>query len=101
MCFIVFASLLYFTGESLRVLFAYYGISCANNRHIWPNILWKSENWVKNRCNRSSCYGVVTPEDFGNPYPNCNGDFLVVAECDGGVIKWTLTGANKLFELFC
>ena len=68
----------------MRVLFAYYGLSCTNGQSTNQQ---RSTNWVAGLCNgKTTCSGVVSVSVLTDPYYGCHKDFLAIAECDYGRI---------------
>ena len=90
----------------MRVLFAYYGVSCAKG-HLRKNVEKLSTNYAKRRCNgRSRCSGIVSNRNLGNnPYGYCHKDFIVVAKCSSGKIIYdavkAVGGEGQRFSLSC
>ena len=71
----------------MRVLFAYYGVSCASGMISPSSNEYKSTDWVSRLCNgKNYCSGVVSVSVLGDPFYGCHKDFLAVAECDYGRI---------------
>ena len=71
----------------MRVLYAYYGLSCADS-DIWPSANQRiSTDWVSSVCNgKTSCSGLVSVSVLRDPYYGCHKDFVAVAVCGGGRI---------------
>lgn len=87
----------------MKVLYAYYGISCASNiDHANQD---RTTDWAKGLCDgKVSCSGRVHTSVLTDPYPGCAKDFLVVAECANGKIISNLVtreAQGKDFSLQC
>ena len=70
----------------MRVIFAYYGVSCANG-DVRHGVQFTSTNWAKSLCDgKNYCSGTVHTSSLGDPYRGCHKDFVVVAECRNGQV---------------
>ena len=91
----------------MRVIFAYYGVSCANVYYgdLRHNDQYTSTNWAKSLCSgKNTCSGYVHTSILGDPYYGCHKDFLVVAECSNGQIIADLVAKEaqgRTFSLAC
>lgn len=98
-----FTEVCYFVFAGMTVLYAYYGISCTSQ--IQQNVLDITTNWAKGLCDgNNSCSGTVHTSVLTDPYPGCQKDFLVVAQCEGGNIISNLVtreAQGKQFSLQC
>ena len=88
----------------MKVVFAYYGISCANGDLKQAN-QDRSTKWAAGLCDgKNECKGMVHTSVLTDPYYGCRKDFLVVAECDNGKIIADLVSPEaqgKEFSLTC
>ena len=87
----------------MKVIYAYYGISCANGDLKQFN-QDRSTKWATRLCNgKNSCSGRVHTSVLTDPYGGCRKDFLVVAECNGKIIANQVTreAQGKKFYLAC
>ena len=89
----------------MRVIFAYYGISCAGD-NLRDSVQYKSTAWARKLCDgKEFCSGKIdTQTSIGDPYNRCNKDFLVIARCGNGQLIADLLGASadgKYFSLAC
>ena len=89
----------------MKVIFAYYGLSCAGD-NLKHSVQYKSTEWAKTLCDgKEQCNGVIdTRTSIGDPYAWCNKDFLVIARCGNGQVIADLLGASadgKYFRLAC
>ena len=77
----------------MRVLFAYYGVSCAKG-NLKKSVQRLSTKWAARQCNgKTKCSGRVTNGNLRcDPYYGCPKDFIVVARCSNGKI---IAGAVK------
>ena len=64
----------------IEVVFAYYGISCADGGNLKWDDQRLSTQWAASLCDGKTgfCSGRVTKEVLGNPYPGCSKDFFVI-----------------------
>ena len=91
----------------MRILFAYYGLSCAKRNNLKFDVQCKWTRWARDEClGKSTCTSdkVTYTSSLGDPYPYCNKDFLVVAECpDGEIIADYISPSAdfKKFTLSC
>ena len=88
----------------MTVLYAYYGLSCANG-DVQKSNQDRTTSYAKHLCDRkNSCSGYVHTSIITDPYYGCEKDFLVVAQCPGGeIISSHLTpeAQGKTFRLTC
>ena len=92
----------------MKILFAYYGVSCASG-HLDQNKLERTIEWAKGVCDgqnscRSNLHTLI--QMYGDPYPGCGKDFSVEAQCPSGqVISDLVTpeagNHDKFFSLQC
>ena len=90
----------------MKVIFAYYGLSCANG-YIRNYVKDLSMDWAGQLCDgRSWCSGTVTNGNLrSDPYWGCPKDFVLVAKCSGGRIisdsVKAVPGEGQKFYLSC
>ena len=88
----------------MKVLFAYYGLSCANGE-IREDVKDRSTDWVAKLCDgKSVCKGTVHTSVLTDPYGGCAKDFFAVAQCEDGRIITNLVRSeaqNREFSLAC
>ena len=90
----------------MKVIYAYYGVSCAKG-NLRKSVQWFSTIWAGLQCNgKSSCSGRVTNHNLKNdPYRGCPKDFIVVAKCSNGNIiadsVKAVGGEGQTFTLNC
>ena len=90
----------------MKVIYAYCGVSCAEG-NLKKSIQTRSTNWAASVCNgKSKCSGKVSHSDsaLADFYPQCNKDFIVVAECSNGKIiadQVKKRAIGKKFSLDC
>ena len=86
----------------MKVLFAYYGLSCAKGV-IKSNDQYLSTMWAAKLCDgKNSCQGKVHNSVLTDPYKGCPKDFTIVA-------KWRIIagavppvpGEGQLISLSC
>ena len=86
------------------VSYAYYGVSCANGKHVKAN-QDRSTSWAAEICDgKVSCSGRVHKSVLMDPYRGCAKDFVVVAQCaDGKVIADLVQreAQGRTFSLSC
>ncbi len=87
----------------MKVIFAYYGMSCTDHLNSYSKYL--TTNWAKSVCDgKLQCTGYVHYSIITDPYFGCPKDFLVVAECPNGhVISDYINepADGKYFSLKC
>jgi hypothetical protein len=88
----------------MEVVFAYYGVSCADHK-LTINNLYESTEFAATECDKKAvCSGIVNMDVLGDPYPKCNKDFIVVAVCtNGNVVSERVSppADNEEFHLTC
>ena len=89
----------------MRVIFAYYGLSCAGD-NLKHTVQYQSTAWARKICDgKEFCTGqITTGTSIGDPYHGCNKDFLVIARCGNGELVADYLGRkadNKHFSLAC
>ena len=94
--------------SGMKILFAYYGVSCASGR-LDQDKLGRTIEWAKGVCDgqnycRSNLHTLI--QRYGDPYPGCGKDFSVEAECPNGeTISDRVTpeagNHDKFFSLQC
>ena len=93
----------------MKVLFAYYGLSCAE-RHSPGRLLiymdqYRSTEWAASMCDgKDLCYGKVSTKNLEDPYYGCPKNFVVVAKCDDGEVVASLVrpeADHHIFRLDC
>ena len=90
----------------MKVIFAYYGVSCARGT-LRKFVQLRSTNWAARFCNgRISCSGRVSHSNSAltDPYGGCRKDFIVVAKCSNGKIIADLVqkeASGRKFKLNC
>ena len=90
------------------MIYAYYGVSCANGNLQKKNQQF-STNWAGRLCNgKTKCSGRVSHLRiaFMDPYYGCQKDFIVVAKCSNGkiiadLVKRPAEASGRRFYLDC
>ena len=89
----------------MKVLFAYYGLSCAKG-DIKADNQHRSTKWAAKLCNgKNYCQLRVHNSVLTDPYVGCPKDFIVVAQCPNGKIIAKavppVAGEGQRITLFC
>ena len=85
----------YCPTTGMKVLFAYYGISCASQINVSNQK--RSTDWVSGLCDgKSSCTGCVSTSVLTDPYIGCGKDFIAVERCANGEVISNLVTRERL-----
>lgn len=89
----------------MKVLFAYYGLSCAKGV-IRTDNQFRSTRWAEQLCDgKNYCRGTVRNSVLTDPYRGCPKDFIIVAQCpNGNIIAKAVPpvpGEGQLIALSC
>lgn len=88
----------------MKVIFAYYGLSCASHGLQQSN-QYRTTKWAQGLCDgKDHCTGVISRAIITDPYYGCSKDFLIIARCSNGQIIADLvpkSADDKSFSLAC